>query len=136
MRFTLVSARRKVLDLPAASSVSLPAQGGLMEVRPNHEPFVAAVAPGVLRVVAEDGAAHVFAVGAGMMETDGKTTTLFADTIDSAEDLSSVDLAAARAAAEEAVKKAREAGVSDPESLVDAEETLLREQARLMAAGR
>lgn len=135
MRFTLVSAHKKILDLPSAESVSLPASGGQMEVLPGHEPFFAAVKPGVLRVRAA-GKESSYAVGEGLLETDGKSVTLLADTIDSPDDLSQADVAARRLAAQKLVAELAGSGTQDPDALVEAEMALLRETARAQVSAR
>lgn len=128
MRFTLVSASKKVLDVQA-DVVNLPAAGGLMEVLPGHEPFFAAVVPGVLRVTA-GGETSSYAVGAGLLETDGTSVSLLADTIDSARDLAGDDLVARREAARKLVAQMTADGVADPDALVEAETALLRAEAQ------
>lgn len=129
MRFTLVSAHKKILDVASVDSVSLPAAGGTMEVLPGHEPFFAAVKPGVLKVRAA-GKETTYAVGEGLLETDGKSVTMLADTIESPDDLSQADVAARRAAAQKLVAELAASGTQDPDTLVEAEMALLRETAR------
>ncbi len=135
MRFSLVSAHKKILDLPSVDSVSLPAAGGTMEVLPGHEPFFAAVKPGVLRVRAA-GKESSYAVGEGLLETDGKSVTLLADTIDSPDDLSQTSVAAHRAAAQKLAAELAASGTADPDTLLEAELALLRETARAQVSAR
>lgn len=129
MRFTLVSAHKKILDLASVDTVLLPATGGQMEVLPNHEPFFAAVRPGVLRVQSE-GKEFVFAVGEGILQTDGKFVTLLADIIESPDDLVSVDVASRRAEAQKIMTDMTASGTVDPDVLLEAEIALLHETAR------
>lgn len=62
MHLTLVSIVRKVLDLPAIESVTIPTRDGEITILPNHEPLITALVPGIL-IVRADGSDSSYAIG-------------------------------------------------------------------------
>ncbi|MFB0965701.1 MAG: ATP synthase F1 subunit epsilon, partial [Patescibacteria group bacterium] len=86
MRFSLISIAKKVLETEIAS-VTLPTKTGTITVLPKHEPLVAALTPGVLSVTVE-GKVQSFAIGGGVLETDGENVSVLADRV---EECASID---------------------------------------------
>jgi F-type H+-transporting ATPase subunit epsilon len=129
MRFSLISVAKKVFETDTAKSVTVSTKTGTITILENHEPLVSALMPGVLSVVSAEGEKR-FAVGGGVLETDGKTVAVLADM---AED-GGIDPAEARARKEEAarlLKEAREAGTADMAAIIALEEEYMKEEARV-----
>ena len=129
MRFSLISITKKVLDADV-SSVTLPTKTGTITILPKHEPLVAALTPGVLSVTVE-GKVQTFAIGGGVLETDGESVSVLADMVEAG---AAIDSEAALKRKEEAarmLKEARDAGTTDMESLIALEEEYMKEEARV-----
>lgn len=132
MRFSLISITKKVLEVET-TSVTLPTKTGTITVLPKHEPLVAALNPGVLSVTV-DGKVQSFAIGGGVLETDGDNVSVLADMVESG---SAIDSEAAMKRKEEAarlLKEAHDAGSTDMESLIALEEEYMKEEARVKLA--
>lgn len=133
MRFSLISITKKVLETQDATSITLPTKTGTITVLPKHEPIVAALNPGVLSVTIA-GKSSIYAIGGGVLETDGDTVTVLADMIEAH---GTVDTAEAEKRKEEAARllaEARSAGTTDMETLIALEEEYMKEEARVKLA--
>lgn len=129
MRFSLISITKKVLEVDT-TSVTLPTKTGTITVLPRHEPLVAALTPGILSVTV-DGKEQSFAIGGGVLETDGENVSVLADMVEAG---AAIDSEAAVRRKEEAarlLKEARDAGSTDMESLIALEEEYMKEEARV-----
>ena len=132
MRFSLISINRKVLETPETESVTLPTKTGIVGILPMHEPLVAALAPGVMSVVV-NGKETRFAIGGGVVETDGESVSVIADMVEEG----GIDAEQARKRKEEAarlLREAREAGTVDMEAVIALEEEYMKEEARVKLA--
>lgn len=133
MRFSLISITKKVLETEDATSITLPTKTGTITVLPKHEPIVSALNPGVLSVTVE-GKPSFYAIGGGVVETDGETVTVLADMVEAH---GTVDTAEAEKRKEEAARllaEARAAGTTDMETLIALEEEYMKEEARVKLA--
>lgn len=129
MRFSLISISKKVLEAEA-SSVTLPTKTGTITVLPKHEPLVAALNPGVLSVIV-NGKVQSFAIGGGVLETDGENVSVLADMIEAGASIDSEAAILRKNEAARLLKEARDAGSTDMESLIALEEEYMKEEARV-----
>lgn len=132
MRFSLISITKKVLEVDAAS-VTLPTKTGTITVLPKHEPLVAALNPGVLSVTVE-GKVQSFAIGGGVLETDGDNVSVLADIVEVGATIDSEAAIQRKNEAARLLKEARDAGSTDMESLIALEEEYMKEEARVKLA--
>lgn len=133
MHFSLISITKKVLESSEVSSVTLPTKTGVITVLPEHEPIVSALTPGVLSVTV--GNKNVlFAIGGGVLETDGKTVTVLADMVEEGGTVDMEDAEKRKTEAARLLKEARETGTTDMESLIALEEEYMKEEARVKLA--
>ncbi len=132
MRFSLISITKKVLEAEVAS-VTLPTKTGTITVLPKHEPLVAALNPGVLSVTVE-GKVQSFAIGGGVLETDGENVSVLADMVEAGASIDSEAAVQRKNEAARLLKEARDAGSTDMESLIALEEEYMKEEARVKLA--
>ncbi len=133
MRFSLISITKKVLELPHAESVTLPTKTGTITVLDHHEPLVAALTPGILSLVSE-GKTQTFAIGGGVVETDGKSLSVLADMVEAGGAVDSEEANRRKEDAARLLKEAREAGTVDMAALIALEEEYMKEEARVKLA--
>lgn len=120
----------KVAWSAPADFVVLPAVNGEMGVLPGHQPYLAQLAPGEVRVTAGDDVKR-FAISGGFAEVKDDTVSLFAET---AEDAGAIDAARAAQALEKA-KAVVKPGL-DPMQLAAMEAAIRRAQVRLRVSKR
>lgn len=132
MRFSLISIAKKVLETEI-TSVTLPTKTGTITVLPKHEPLVAALTPGVLSVTVE-GKVQSFAIGGGVLETDGANVSVLADMVEEGASIDSEVATQRKNEAARLLKEARDAGSTDMESLIALEEEYMKEEARVKLA--
>lgn len=125
IRFQLITPDR-VLYEGDADSVSIPTPQGEITVLPHHIPLISIVAPGSL-VVRQGKEEHVFAVSRGVVEIDGTSLRVLADTADRADELQEEAIEKARKEAERLRTEKRD----DAEGFAEATAILERELARL-----
>src|SRR5437867_1813064 len=80
-------------------SVSLPTPDGEITVLPHHIPLMSIVVPGSI-TVRKGKEEHLFAVSRGVIEIDGTSLKILADTADRAEELEEAEIEKAKARAE------------------------------------
>ena len=114
-----------------AESVTLPTADGEITVLPHHIPLISILVPGK-SVVRLGGEEFVFAVSGGVIEVDGMTIRVLADTADRAELLEEAAVTQAKQAAEKLVSERRH----DAEGFAEATAILDRELARLRTVRR
>lgn len=112
-------------------SISLPTPDGEITVLPHHIPLITIVVPGsiLIRTGREE---QLFAVSRGVIEVDGQTIRVLADTADRAEKLEEAAVEAAKARAE----KLRSEKRHDEEGFAEATAIMERELARLQTIRR
>ncbi len=137
LRFQLITPDR-VLYEGDAESVSLPTPQGEITVLPHHIPLISIVVPGTLVVRGPQGGPsgrgeeHVFAVSRGVVEVDGASLRILADTADRADELQEEAIRQAKAEAERLRKEKRD----DLEGFAEATAVMEREIAKLAALRR
>lgn len=129
MKFTLTSITGIALSTDALESLTIPTLDGVITVLPGHMALMTAIKPGVLSVSYEKMHKN-FAIGGGVLETDGNEVRIIADMIeDGGHDLEAI--ATRKLEAEKLMTEYREKG--DPismEALLDLEQQYLKESAR------
>ena len=78
MQFDLVSPERRLVSVPVRE-VRLPGTEGDLTAMPGHAPTIVTLRPGIVSVVAEDGAQTDFAVTGGFAEINGESVSLLAE---------------------------------------------------------
>lgn len=114
-----------------ADSISLPTPDGEITVLPHHIPLISILAPGTI-LLKQGGEELLFAVSRGVIEVDGMSIRVLADTADRAEKLEEAAIEKARQAAEKLVYARRH----DAEGFAEATAVLERELARLRTVRR
>lgn len=114
-----------------AQSITLPTAEGEITVLPHHIPLIGVLVPGTV-IVRTQGQESVFAVSRGVIEVDGASVRVLADTADRAEGLEEAAIERAKEAAEKLVTEKR----ADREEFAEATAILERELARLKTARR
>jgi len=109
-----------------ADSVSLPTPDGEITVLPHHIPLISIVVPGSI-LVRKGKEEMIFSVSRGVIEVDGRSLKVLADTAERAEELQEEAIAKAKAEAEKVLQEKRE----DREGFAEATAVLDRELARL-----
>ncbi|HOX60653.1 MAG TPA: ATP synthase F1 subunit epsilon [Candidatus Magasanikbacteria bacterium] len=86
--------------------ISLPTPDGEITVLPHHIPLITILAAGELRLTDMSGAEHIMAVAGGFVEVRGGTEIIIlADNADRVEEIDVTEAEAARARAEEQMRK-------------------------------
>ncbi len=109
-----------------AESVTLPTAEGEITVLPHHIPLIGVLIPGTV-IIHVKGKESVFAVSRGVIEIDGATVRVLADTADRAEALEEAAIEKAKTTAEQLVNEKR----ADAEGFAEATAILEKEMARL-----
>ena len=78
MQFDLVSPERNLVSVPVRE-VRLPGADGDLTAMPGHAPAIVNLRPGLVTVVAADGAQTEFAVTGGFAEINNESVTLLAE---------------------------------------------------------
>jgi F-type H+-transporting ATPase subunit epsilon len=129
LTFKMVTPERVALET-SADRVVLPAVEGEMGVLPGHEPFMAQLDAGEIRVsVGED--LKSYAVSGGFAEILDNTISVFAETAEMAD---AIDEERAKQALERAVAEAKSGDERGDLSLAQAEAALKRARVRLRVA--
>lgn len=114
-----------------AESLTLPTAEGEITVLPHHIPMIGVLTPGTA-IVRLKGKESVFAVSRGVIEIDGTSVRVLADTADRVEELEEAAIEKARQDAERLVSEKRQ----DAEGFAEATAILERELARLRTVRR
>ncbi len=130
LHFQLITPDR-VLYEGDAESVSLPTPQGEITVLPHHIPLISIVVPGSI-LVRGKGEEHVFAVSRGVVEIDGQSLRILADTADRADELQEEAIEKAKQEAARLQKEKRD----DVEGFAEASAIMERELAKLAALRR
>ena len=131
LHFRIVSVVRERI-YEDATRVTAPTKAGVITILPHHEAIISALQPGVLTVEYASGSSERFAVGGGVVETDGTTLTVIADMVEDATEMSSEEVVSRHAALEREIASYRAAhDAIDMDRLIALEEEYLRESARM-----
>lgn len=108
-KVTIITPDGTVYDNDTATMLIMNTAGGQMGIMANHVPVLASLTINQLRIKHDQGTDEIAAVNGGIMQFDGKTALI---TADSAELPEKIDVARAEEAkhrAEEAIKEAKKA---------------------------
>ncbi len=104
----VITQEKKIFDEPAADSVSVPAQEGMMGVRPGHAPVLTTLTFGDLTVRKGEAEEH-FAIYGGVVDVRPDKVVVLADMADTAADVDLQSLEEAR----ERARKLLEEGIPE-----------------------
>jgi len=102
----VVSAEESIFS-GEAKFVALPGEAGELGIYPRHTPLITRIRPGAVRIETADGGEEFVFVAGGILEVQPTTVTVLSDTAIRGKDLDEEKANKAKAAAEEALKKAR-----------------------------
>ncbi len=102
----VVSAEESIFS-GEAKFVALPGEAGELGIYPRHTPLITRIRPGAVRIEMADGGEEFVFVAGGILEVQPDTVTVLSDTAIRGKDLDEEKAAHAKAAAEEALKKAK-----------------------------
>ena len=87
--------------------VALPGEAGELGIYPRHTPLITRIRPGAVRIETVDGGEEFVFVAGGILEVQPNTVTVLSDTAIRGKDLDDEKANQAKAAAEEALKNAK-----------------------------
>jgi F-type H+-transporting ATPase subunit epsilon len=103
----VVSAEENIFS-GEAKFVALPGENGELGILPQHTPLITRIKPGAVRIQrADTGQEEFIFVAGGILEVQPHAVTVLADTAVRGKDLDEAKAADAKAAAEEAMKNAK-----------------------------
>jgi F-type H+-transporting ATPase subunit epsilon len=109
-----------------AKFVVLPGESGELGILPGHTPLISRIRPGLVRIVLEDNSEESIFVAGGLLEVQPGHVTVLSDTAIRGGDLDESKAEAARLAAQEALRNAKDQASMD---VVKAELDMLAAQA-------
>ena len=109
-----------------AKFVVLPGEAGELGILPGHTPLISRIRPGLVRIVLEDNSEESIFVAGGLLEVLPGHVTVLSDTAIRGGDLDEEKAEAARQAAQEALRNAKDQASMD---VVKAELDMLAAQA-------
>ena len=102
----VVSAEESIFS-GEARFVALPGEAGELGIYPRHTPLITRIRPGAVRIEMADGGEEFVFVAGGILEVQPNCVTVLSDTAIRGKDLDEEKAAKSKAAAEEALKKAK-----------------------------
>ena len=102
----VVSAEESIFS-GEAKFVVLPGETGELGISPRHTPLITRIKPGAVRIEKADGTEEFVFVAGGLLEVQPNRVTVLSDTAIRGKDLDEAKAVAAKAAAEEALKNAK-----------------------------
>ena len=102
----VVSAEESIFS-GEARFVALPGESGELGILPKHTPLITRIKPGSVRIEKADGSEEFVFVAGGILEVQPNCVTVLSDTAIRGKDLDEQKAKEAQAAAEEALKNAK-----------------------------
>ena len=102
----VVSAEESLFSGPARF-VALPGEAGELGILPKHTPLISRIKPGSVRIELPNGSEEFIFVAGGILEVQPHCVTVLSDTAIRGKDLDEQKATQAKAAAEEAMKNAK-----------------------------
>ncbi|CAB5691888.1 MULTISPECIES: F0F1 ATP synthase subunit epsilon [Comamonas] len=102
----VVSAEESLFSGPARF-VALPGEAGELGILPKHTPLISRIKPGSVRIELPNGSEEFIFVAGGILEVQPHCVTVLSDTAIRGKDLDEQKASQAKAAAEEAMKNAK-----------------------------
>ena len=106
IRVDVVSAEESIFS-GEAKFVVLPGEAGELGIYPRHTPLITRIKPGAVRIEKADGTEEFVFVAGGLLEVQPNRVTVLSDTAIRGKDLDEAKATEAKAAAEEALKNAK-----------------------------
>ena len=106
LKVDVVSAEELIFS-GEARFVALPGEAGELGIYPRHTPLITRIRPGSVRIEMADGSEEFVFVAGGILEVQPNGVTVLSDTAIRGKDLDDEKANKARAAAEEALKNAK-----------------------------
>ena len=108
-KVTIITPDGTVYDNDNATMVIMNTSGGQMGIMAKHVPVLASLTISELRIKHDQGTDKIAAVNGGIMQFDGETALITADSAEMPEKIDVERAEHAKERAEEAIKKAKEA---------------------------
>jgi len=102
----VVSAEESIFS-GEAKFLALPGESGELGICPGHTPLITRIKPGSVRIEKADGSEEFVFVAGGILEVQPRCVTVLSDTAIRGKDLDEEKANAAKAAAQEALKNAK-----------------------------
>ena len=102
----VVSAEESIFS-GEAKFVALPGEAGELGIYPRHTPLITRIKPGTVRIEKADGTEEFVFVAGGLLEVQPNCVTVLSDTAIRGKDLDEAKAASALAAAQDALKNAK-----------------------------
>lgn len=102
----VVSAQESLFSGPARF-VALPGEAGELGILPKHTPLISRIKPGSVRIELPNGSEEFIFVAGGILEVQPHCVTVLSDTAIRGKDLDEQKATQSKAAAEEAMKNAK-----------------------------
>ena len=106
LKVDVVSAEESIFS-GEARFVALPGESGELGIYPRHTPLITRIRPGSVRIEMADGSEEFVFVAGGILEVQPSGVTVLSDTAIRGKDLDDEKANQAKAAAEEALKNAK-----------------------------
>ncbi|MEO8250669.1 MAG: F0F1 ATP synthase subunit epsilon [Burkholderiales bacterium] len=106
LQVDVVSAEESIFS-GEARFVALPGEAGELGIYPRHTPLITRIKPGAVRIEMADGSEEFVFVAGGILEVQPSGVTVLSDTAIRGKDLDDEKANQAKAAAEEALKNAK-----------------------------
>jgi F-type H+-transporting ATPase subunit epsilon len=106
LQVDVVSAEESIFS-GEARFVALPGEAGELGIYPRHTPLITRIKPGAVRIEKTDGTEEFVFVAGGLLEVQPNRVTVLSDTAIRGKDLDEAKASEAKAAAEEALKNAK-----------------------------
>ena len=106
IRVDVVSAEESIFS-GEAKFVALPGEAGELGIYPRHTPLITRIKPGAVRIEKADGTEEFVFVAGGLLEVQPHCVTVLSDTAIRGKDHDEAKATEAKAAAEEALKNAK-----------------------------
>ncbi len=108
-KVTIITPDGTVYDNDNATMVIMNTSGGQMGIMAKHVPVLASLTISELRIKHDQGTDEIAAVNGGIMQFDGETALITADSAEMPEKIDVARAEKAKQRAEEAIRKAKEA---------------------------
>ncbi|MBD8086480.1 MULTISPECIES: F0F1 ATP synthase subunit epsilon [Limosilactobacillus] len=108
-KVTIITPDGTVYDNDNATMVIMNTSGGQMGIMAKHVPVLASLTISELRIKHDQGTDEIAAVNGGIMQFDGETALITADSAEMPEKIDVARAEEAKQRAEEAIRKAKEA---------------------------
>lgn len=108
-KVTIITPDATVYDNDNATMVIMNTSGGQMGIMAKHVPVLASLTISELRIKHDQGTDEIAAVNGGIMQFDGETALITADSAEMPEKIDVARAEEAKQRAEEAIRKAKEA---------------------------